>query len=204
MTLTGTLRLTNGERQIIQVSVSLTEGLAIWSRDAIMAHRVCPFRSLPNQTDPEKGLPGGRYNLPLTVQVPDTRLPPSFEAPDGRFAISYSLTATLSIDNPKKREERMVLGMARAPFTLLPTTLPDQPLTLRRVSSLTWHRCGLQWRGAQMTECVDVKEKWAFEPTLSVRQSIHLVVRPMTDSTIIPAAHARLSLPPKSSLSIYY
>jgi hypothetical protein len=166
MTLTGTLRLAYGERQIIQVSVSLADGLAIWSRDAITAHRVCPFRSLPGQADPEAGLPGGRYNLPLTVQVPDTRLPPSFESPDGRFAISYRLTAALSIDNPTKRDERMVLGLAHAPFTLLPTTLPDYPLTLQRVSSLTWHRCGLQWKGKSLTDCSDVREEWAFEPTL--------------------------------------
>jgi hypothetical protein len=166
MTLTGALQLEYGERTIISVSVSLADGLNIWSRDAISAHRRLVPHTLGGGIDPEQGFPGGSYNLPLMVQVPDTRLPPSFESLDGRFAIKYCLTATLSVDHPERRHERTVLGMSHAPFTLLPTTLPDFPLTLQRVSNLSWHRCGMQWKGKPISKCAEMQERWVFEPTL--------------------------------------
>jgi hypothetical protein len=166
MTLTGMLQLDYGERLVISVSVSLANGLAIWSRDAIAAHRGPQSDLLPWTSDPETALPGGRYNLPLTVQIPDTRLPPSFETKEGRFAIKYSLTATLSADNPFRPSERMDLGVSTVPFTLLPTIMPDFPVQLRQEATFDWHRCGLMWKGERLTECAAVREEWAFETSL--------------------------------------
>jgi hypothetical protein len=165
MTLTGMLVLENGERPITSVAVSLQDGIGIWARDALNAHRQSGSLFALGGVNPQKELPAGSYNLPLMVQVPDTKLPASFEVEGARFAIHYFLTASLSAENPVNRK-REVLSTSSAPFVLLPTTLPDFPVTIQRVSNLTWHRCGINWRGSTLTRCVEVAEKWAFEPTL--------------------------------------
>ena len=125
MSLIGTLDVPKmSPRTIICVSVSLVQGLALWARDAkqAYAHRPteCPI-------DPELGLPGGTYSLPLTVQVPSTpRLPPSFKVARAMFTVSYALTVTLTCNDPYNPSHKAVLAEASKPFDMMPETMPSR------------------------------------------------------------------------------
>lgn len=125
MSLVGTLHIPDSApRTIICVSVSLAEGLQIWARDAQQAYAVNPPNS---RIDATKGLPGGTYTLPLTVQVPSTpRLPPTFTVPDATFAVTYALSVTLTCDDPIRAGVRRTLAEASRPFEMMPETLPTR------------------------------------------------------------------------------
>ncbi|WVW78174.1 hypothetical protein I302_100125 [Kwoniella bestiolae CBS 10118] len=130
MSLIGTLHLPNQQpRTIICVSVSLSEGLALWARDAQQTYLRNPPRPSECSIDPTYGLPGGTYSLPLTVQVPSTpRLPPSFTVRSSSFAVTYALTVTLSCDDPAfpNAGARVVLADTAKPFEMMPETLPTR------------------------------------------------------------------------------
>lgn len=54
------------------------------------------------------------------------------------------------LTRPRKRSESAVVGeynVESLAKKTRPTTLPDNPLTLHRLSTLTCHRCGLLWKG---------------------------------------------------------
>jgi len=125
MSLVGTLHLPQGPpRTIICVSVSLAEGLELWSRDAQQAYAHRPDHCA---VDPKVSLPGGTYSLPLTVQVPSTpRLPPSFQVAGGSFAVTYALTVALACDDPLRPGCRVNLAEAARPFEMMPETLPTR------------------------------------------------------------------------------
>ncbi|WVQ98309.1 hypothetical protein IAU59_005432 [Kwoniella sp. CBS 9459] len=130
MSLIGTLHLPNSApRTIICVSVSLSEGLALWARDAQQTYAQHPPKPSECSIDPLHGLPGGTYSLPLTVQVPSTpRLPPSFTVRSSTFAVTYALTVTLTSDDPTLpgAGARVVLAETAKPFEMLPETLPTR------------------------------------------------------------------------------
>ncbi|WVF69538.1 hypothetical protein IAT40_004316 [Kwoniella sp. CBS 6097] len=130
MSLIGTLHLPNSApRTIICVSVSLSEGLALWARDAQQTYAHNPPKPSECSIDPSHGLPGGTYSLPLTVQVPSTpRLPPSFTVRSSTFAVTYALTVTLTSDDPALpgTGARMTLAETAKPFEMLPETLPTR------------------------------------------------------------------------------
>ncbi|WWC86647.1 uncharacterized protein L201_001524 [Kwoniella dendrophila CBS 6074] len=131
MSLIGTLHLPNQQpRTIICVSVSLSEGLSLWARDAKSTYLKNPPKH-PQECsiDPDFGLPGGTYSLPLTVQVPtQPRLPPSFTVKSSSFAVTYALTITLSCDDPTflNTGKRLILADTAKPFEMLPETLPTR------------------------------------------------------------------------------
>lgn len=124
ISLIGTLHLPNGApRTIICVSVSLAEGLQLWARDARHAYAARLTRD--HSLDPATCLPGGTYSLPLTVQVPSSpRLPPSFAVPGAKFAVTYTLAASLDCDDPLRTGRRINLAEANGPFEMMPETLP--------------------------------------------------------------------------------
>ncbi|WVR04840.1 hypothetical protein IAU60_001852 [Kwoniella sp. DSM 27419] len=130
MSLIGSLHLPDAEpRTIICVSVSLSEGLALWARDAQQTYARNPPKPSECSIDPTHGLPGGTYSLPLTVQVPSTpRLPPSFMVSSSTFAVTYALTVTLSCDDPALpgTGSRVVLTDTARPFEMMPETLPTR------------------------------------------------------------------------------
>ncbi|EIW71065.1 hypothetical protein M231_03536 [Tremella mesenterica] len=133
MSLVGTLHLASkATRTIVCVSVSLQEGLTLWARDA-----ACALRSVTSSPPPLEGLPGGIYNLPLTVQVPTTpRLPPSFRVRNAGFGVSYNLVVSLTCDSipPTQGQsimKRVVLAETAVPFDMLPETLPTPPVYYR-------------------------------------------------------------------------
>ncbi|OCF33796.1 hypothetical protein I316_04508 [Kwoniella heveanensis BCC8398] len=130
MSLIGTLHLPHSApRTIICVSVSLSEGLALWARDAQQTYAHNPPRPSECSIDPSYGLPGGTYSLPLTVQVPSTpRLPPSFTVRSSTFAVTYALAVTLTSDDPALpgAGARVVLAETAKPFEMLPETLPTR------------------------------------------------------------------------------
>ncbi|WOO84741.1 uncharacterized protein LOC62_06G008254 [Vanrija pseudolonga] len=127
MSMVGTLRLGAAPPQtIIYVSVSLEQGLALWARDAAVAHAA---EGDANESDPTtmQRMPGGTYTLPLSVQVPATpRLPPSFAVPGAHFAVSYALEVALTVD-AGAAGGRVVLAHAARSFDMLPETLPTPP-----------------------------------------------------------------------------
>jgi hypothetical protein len=131
MDLTGRLHVLSNSQTIISVSVCLAEGLALWKRDAIEAHKLSPEMNL--YADPQQGLPGGRFSLPLVVQIPNIRLPPSFESPNGKFAVVYELGVTLSCDNPDPMRggREILLADASRKFDVLPLTMPTRSPVLR-------------------------------------------------------------------------
>lgn len=114
-------------RVIIDISVSLAEGLALWARDAGAAGRRAAARALGADRDSvaaasSDALPPGMYTLPLSAQVPSApRLPPTFSG-DG-FALSYTLCVSLTCDSADDTGNRVV-AHASHPFDLLPATLP--------------------------------------------------------------------------------
>ena len=72
MSLVGTLRFTDEdatregeevvrERSLINVGVSLAEGLRLWGKDAGLAWDKLSERKKRGRQDPSKGLPGGKY-----------------------------------------------------------------------------------------------------------------------------------------------
>lgn len=135
LSLVGTLRVRDAApRVIIDISVSLSEGLALWARDAGAAARRAAARlpgadthSVANASP--NALPPGTYTLPLSAQVPSTpRLPPTFNG-DG-FALSYALCVNLTCDEADSggtgTRGRLVVAHAARPFDLLPTTLPTR------------------------------------------------------------------------------
>ncbi|WRT64529.1 uncharacterized protein IL334_001461 [Kwoniella shivajii] len=130
MSLIGTLHLPGAApRTIICVSVSLSEGLALWARDAEQTYSRNPPKQSDCLIDPSFGLPGGTYSLPLTVQVPSTpRLPPSFTVRSSSFAVTYALTVTLTCDDPAllNTGTRVVLADTAKPFEMMPETLPTR------------------------------------------------------------------------------
>ncbi|WWC59726.1 uncharacterized protein I303_102288 [Kwoniella dejecticola CBS 10117] len=130
MSLFGTLHLPGiAPRTIICVSVSLSEGLSLWARDAQQTYLTNPPRHRECSIDPTYGLPGGTYSLPLTVQVPSTpRLPPSFTVRSSSFAVTYALTVTLSCDDPALlgTGNRLILADTAKPFEMMPETLPTR------------------------------------------------------------------------------
>ncbi|WWC68184.1 uncharacterized protein I206_102107 [Kwoniella pini CBS 10737] len=130
MSMIGTLHLPgSAPRTIICVSVSLSEGLALWARDAQQTYMTNPPRHRECSIDPSYGLPGGTYSLPLTVQIPATpRLPPSFSVRSSSFAVTYALTVTLSCDDPAlpNTGTRLVLTDMAKPFEMMPETLPTR------------------------------------------------------------------------------
>lgn len=126
MSLIGTLHgPTVQPRTIICVSVSLGEGLELWSRDAQQAYAINPPPDL--LVDPKKCLPGGTYSLPLTVQVPCTpRLPPTFVVVGASFAVTYALSVTLSCDDPQRVGNRVVIAETSKAFEMMPHTKPTR------------------------------------------------------------------------------
>ena len=126
MSLVGTLHIPNAPpRTIICVSVSLAEGLELWSRDAQQAYASRPPRDC--LVDPKTCLPGGTYSLPLTVQVPSTpRLPPSFTVAGATFAVTYALSVTLACDDPQRAGSKVVLAEAVRAFEMMPETMPTR------------------------------------------------------------------------------
>lgn len=126
MSLIGTLLLPQGPpRTIICVSVSLAEGLELWSRDAQQAYAYRPSREC--HVDPKHCLPGGTYSLPLTVQVPSTpRLPPSFKVADATFAVTYALSVSLTCDDPIRPGFRVNLAECSTAFDMYPETMPTR------------------------------------------------------------------------------
>lgn len=125
MSLVGTLHIpTVLPRTIICVSVSLAEGLELWSRDAQAYAARQPKDCL---VDPKTCLPGGTYSLPLTVQVPSTpHLPPSFTVARASFAVTYALSVTLGCDDPQKAGAKVVLAETARPFEMMPETMPTR------------------------------------------------------------------------------
>lgn len=107
------MRTDTTTRTIIDISVSLAEGLALWARDA-------------GVIDEDGALPSGGYTLPLSAQIPTSpRLPPTFAVPSAAFGMSYALCASLSCDAPEGHgQERILIARAAAPFDLYPATLP--------------------------------------------------------------------------------
>lgn len=124
MSMVGTLRLGAAPPQtIIYVSVSLEQGLALWARDAAVAHAA---EGDAGESDTLQRMPGGTYTLPLSVQVPATpRLPPSFAVPGAHFAVFYALEVALTVD--AGAAGRVVLAHAARSFDMLPETLPTPP-----------------------------------------------------------------------------
>lgn len=143
------------ERVLINVGVGLQDGMDLWQKDATVGQSPaltpgidCPQVSVDlsrflstawkrlsekkkrGRSNPEFALPGGKYTLPLTVQVPSNPvLPPTFDLPDSAFEVSYQLTVSLTVDDPDpsapdERPRRIVLSRSSRPFALLPTTLP--------------------------------------------------------------------------------
>lgn len=127
MALTGRLSMGGYSRSIVAISVSLVEGLSLWTKDAIEAHRRHRPTGMVASCDPNYALPGGRYTLPLTVQIPNLKLPPTFQTPNGKFAVTYELGVSLTCDNLAKHGSQFILADVARSFTLLPLTLPQAP-----------------------------------------------------------------------------
>ena len=138
MSLVGTLHLPNsGPRTIICVSVSLSEGLELWARDAQQAYASRVLSPEIPMLDPDRSLPGGTYSLPLTVQVPSTpRLPPSFNVSGASFAVTYALSVQLTCDDPMRLGARVHLAETAREFEMMPETLPSR--TPRYNSNTFW------------------------------------------------------------------
>lgn len=156
MSLVGTLVVPgSAPRTIICVSVSLSEGMALWARDAAQAYagRIPG----PNVPDVTIGLPGGTYSLPLTVQVPTTpRLPPTFNVKGSTFSVTYALNVNLTCDDPQKAGNRVVLAESGKAFEMLPETLPTR--APRFAPQSFWVRMGAHHR----TE----NHRWSVRPML--------------------------------------
>ncbi|WWD07389.1 hypothetical protein V865_005487 [Kwoniella europaea PYCC6329] len=195
MSLIGTLHLPGQlPRTIICVSVSLSEGLALWARDAQQTYLRNPPQPSECSIDPTYGLPGGTYSLPLTVQVPSTpRLPPSFTVRSSSFAVTYALTVTLSCDDPAfpNTGARVVLADTAKPFEMMPETLPTR--APRYVPSSFFVKTDLPIESTFMTP----GEVLPILPRQSVKWTIHPHIPTTTYSptSIIPFS---LSLTPPS------
>lgn len=193
MSLVGTLHMPNLlPRTIICVSVSLSEGLELWARDAEQAYAIRP----PNDClcDPKLSLPGGTYSLPLTVQVPSTpRLPPSFSVRGASFAVTYALSVTLTCNEPLRAGSRVVLAEAAQPFEMMPETMPTR--APRYNPSSFWVRSDLQ-NGVVGTAKGLIRKtntRWTVEPKLPTTAfsptsviPLSLKLCPPTDSEPIP------------------
>ncbi|CDZ98082.1 hypothetical protein [Phaffia rhodozyma] len=124
------------ERMLVNMGVSLDKGLDLWKKDAGLAWNQMSEQKRRGRQNPRIGLPGGKYTLPLTVQVPvNSKFPATFNLPYASFQVSYHLEATLTIDTPKnpfplsdpsiaQPVGRVTLVKALIGFTLLPDTLP--------------------------------------------------------------------------------
>lgn len=166
LSMTGTLDLPHSKTTIVSVNVTVPDALKSWSKNALAAHSKYPPHALQGHANPKLALPGGVYSLPLQVAIPYTDLPPSLDTAGGKFQISYDLTVRLTVDHPSRPSERINLCTAKAPFILLPPTVPDRPRSINWISTFQWHRCGLKWRGKSITDCSTVKEAWTFKAKL--------------------------------------
>lgn len=162
MSLVGSLTIPDSApRTIICVSVSLSEGMALWARDAAQAYAGrAPGPGVP---DVSLGLPGGTYSLPLTVQVPTTpRLPPTFDIDGATFSVTYSLNVNLTCDDPQTGS-RVVLSESGKAFEMLPETLPTR--APRFAPQSFWVRMG---HGYSLTNVANRQpnHRWSVRPML--------------------------------------
>ena len=188
MSLLGTLHIPNARpRTIISVSVSLSEGIELWSRDAQQAYAVNPPPDL--LVDPKTCLPGGTYSLPLTVQVPCTpRLPPSFTIWGASFAVTYALAVTLSCDDPNREGAKLVLAETSKGFEMMPHTKPTRAPTYNPQSFYV-RTDGLSSGGAVGMKGLVRRSnsRWTVEPSLPTTA--------FSPTSVIPI-HLRLTPPP--------
>lgn len=162
MAMTGKLVHGYEQHDIISVSVSLAEGLVLWTRDAFKAHRRnLPFDFTP-RCNPSLALPGGRYSLPLTVSIPTVKLPPSYEAKDGRFSITYNLSISLLCDDPYRQGQVIVLSDMAKPFVMLPVTMPEPARSLSPMECRLFPEDGTQEEIHQLEK----EPSWTVEPML--------------------------------------
>jgi hypothetical protein len=132
------------ERVLINVGVGLEDGLDLWQKDATVAWERLSERRKKGRSNPAVALPGGKYTLPLTVQVPSNpTLPPTFDLPTSPFEIAYHLSVTLTVDDPTYESvgpedlaPRLVLSHSVRSFALLPMTLPTVAPDLAPVTGL--------------------------------------------------------------------
>lgn len=132
------------ERILINVGVGLEDGLDLWQKDATVAWERLSERRKKGRSNPAVALPGGKYTLPLTVQVPSNpTLPPTFDLPTSPFEIAYHLSVTLTVDDPTYESigpddpaPRIVLDQSARGFDLLPTTLPSVAPDLAPITGL--------------------------------------------------------------------
>lgn len=194
MSLVGTLHLPGGRppRTIICVSVSLAEGLELWSRDAQQAYQHTPTSNV----NVFHALPGGTYSLPLTVQVPTTpRLPPTFNlTAHSSFAVTYALSVTLCCDDPLRSGSRINLAECAKPFEMMPETSPTR---MPRYSSTTFSvKLPLPPAVQRLLNPSDPPKsslRWSIEPFLPTTA--------YSPTSVIPL---RLILTPPSELQIAY
>lgn len=132
------------QRILINVGVGLQDGMDLWQKDAQTAWERLSDKRKKGRSNPAVALPGGKYTLPLTVQVPSNpTLPPSFDLPTSAFEIGYHLSVTLSINDPEPaasppgdHPRRVVLSRSKRDFALLPTTLPTLAPSLAPIPGL--------------------------------------------------------------------
>lgn len=162
MAMTGTLTYGSEVRTIISVSVSLAQGLVLWTHDAVRAHRRQSPLAIAPHCNPAVALPGGRYSLPLTVSIPNIKLPPTYDTKDGRFSVRYHLSISLLCDDPYGLGEAIVLSEVSKPFVMLPISMPEPALMASPID------CCLRGEDARLAVAAPAKPcaTWTAAPTL--------------------------------------